>query len=468
MALWGGRFTEERKNSVRDFTESISYDKRLYKYDIQGSCAHAAMLAEQGIIPQSSADAIIAELKNIQERIEKGDFTFTADLEDIHMHIESELIANLGDDGARVHTARSRNDQVCLDIRLYLRDECAKIASEILTLQQALVSKGNEYKDVILPGFTHLQHAQPILFAHHLLAYAEMLERDRSRLLDARKRLNVLPLGSGAIAGTTLPINRESVMKKLNFPACSRNSMDAVASRDFSCEVLSALAIFAMHISRLSEDIILWMSQEFSFVMLADSFCTGSSLMPQKKNPDIAELSRGKTGRIYGALLSLLTICKGLPLTYNRDLQEDKEGLFDAIDTVHSILSVYPPMIGTMTANRENMWKAACDPGLLATDLAEALVRKGVPFRSAHHKVGALVRFAGEHNKGLDEVTLEEMKSVFPEADESMLAIFSSPKGAVEGRDIFGGTGSRQVEAQLAFWQSHLTEEEKEMEKLLS
>ena len=342
-----------------------------------------------------------------------------------------------------------------LDIRLYLRDEILHLVDGIRSLQKALVAQAEANKRTILPGFTHLQHAQPVLFAHHLLAYVEMLDRDCGRLLDARKRLNVLPLGSGAIAGTTLPIDREFVRKKLNFPSMTRNSMDAVASRDFTCEVLAALAIFAMNISRLSEDIILWMSQEFSFIMLSDAFCTGSSLMPQKKNPDIAEISRGKTGRVYGALMSILTICKGLPLTYNRDLQEDKEGLFDAIDTVNAILSVYPHMIETMKVFPERMAQAASDPGLMATDLAEELVRKGVPFRHAHHKVGALVRFAAEHNKALNEVTLEEMKSVFPEADEAMLHVFSA-ENAVAGREVFGGTGFQQVASQIEFWKKEL------------
>ena len=353
-----------------------------------------------------------------------------------------------------LRTGRNKKIQ---GIRLYLRDEIPAIIAEIRQLQQALVEQAGKNRTVILPGFTHLQHAQPVLLAHHLLAYAEMFERDIGRLTDARKRLNVLPLGSGAIAGTTLPIDREFVRKALDFPAMSRNSMDAVASRDFTCEVLAALAIFAMNISRLSEDLILWMSQEFSFMVFSDAFCTGSSLMPQKKNPDIAEISRGKTGRVYGALMSILTICKGLPLTYNRDLQEDKEGLFDAIDTVHGILSVYPEMIRTMTVYPDRMLQAASDPGLMATDLAEELVRKGVPFRHAHHKVGSLVRFAAEHGKKLNEMTLDEMKSVFPEADEEMLKLFS-PERAVEKRDVFGATGYRQVEQQLAFWNRHLAE----------
>ena len=451
MALWGGRFSENALNAVQVFTESISFDKRLYKHDICGSKAHAAMLGAAGIIPKKSASAICKELDKILKRIEKGDFTFTAELEDIHMHIETELIKALGDEGARVHTARSRNDQIALDIRLYLRDEIDIISGKIRDLQKALVTQADKNDKVILPGFTHLQHAQPVLFAHHFLAYVEMLERDLGRLADARKRINVMPLGSGAIAGTTLPIDREFVRKKLDFPAMTQNSMDAVADRDFACELLSALSIFAMHISRLSEDLILWMSQEFSFMTFGDAFCTGSSLMPQKKNPDLAELSRGKTGRVYGDLVAMLTICKGLPLTYNRDLQEDKEPLFDAIDTVEGILSVYPEMILSMKLNTERMLIAASEPGLMATDLAEALVRKGVPFRHAHHKVGALVRYAQDKGKPLDKVTLAEMKKVFPEADADMKKLFSAAH-AVAGREVPGGTGFNEVRRQLDKW----------------
>ena len=455
MALWGGRFSEDTGKNVQDFTESISYDRRLYKHDIMGSKAHAAMLGAAGIIPRESASAIREQLDKILVRIENGDFTFTPELEDIHMHIESALIEALGDEGARVHTARSRNDQINLDIRLYLRDEIDVISDAVRSLQKALVSKAAAYPRTIMPGFTHLQHAQPVLFAHHLLAYVEMFDRDLGRLADARKRINVLPLGSGAIAGTTLPIDREFVRKELDFPAMSRNSMDAVADRDFSCELLSAFAIFAMHISRLSEDLILWMSQEFSFMVFSDAYCTGSSLMPQKKNPDIAEISRGTTGRVYGDLVALLTLCKGLPLTYNRDLQEDKEPLFDAIDTVLGILSVYPGMIDGMKLNEKNMYDAASDPGLIATDVAEALVRKGVPFRHAHHKVGALVRYAQDAGKPLDQVTLEEMKSVFPEADAAMLDLFS-PERSVAARDVFGGTGYDQVAARINEWKGIL------------
>lgn len=455
MALWGGRFAEGTQESVQRFTQSISYDKRLFKYDIAGSMAHAAMLGATGIIPKESSEMICRKLKSLRKKIEDGKMEFRMELEDIHMHIENELIKALGPEGARVHTARSRNDQIALDIRLFLRDEIMDVSRLIQKLQTALVSKAAENKNVILPGFTHLQHAQPVLMAHHFLAYVEMFERDRERLADARKRINVMPLGSGAIAGTTLPIDREFVRKQLRFPRMTRNSMDAVADRDFACELLAALSIFAMHVSRLSEDMILWMSQEFSFMTFSDAYCTGSSLMPQKKNPDIAELSRGKTGRVYGDLMALLTICKGIPMTYNRDLQEDKEPLFDAIDTVRGILSVYPGMIQTMKVNPERMHAAASDPGLMATDLAEVLVRKGVPFRHAHQKVGSLVRFAAEHGKKLNEITLEEMKSVFEEADASMLDLFR-PEHAVEGRDVYGGTGPKQVALQLNEWKKRL------------
>ena len=455
MALWSGRFSQDAGGCVQLFTESISFDKRLYKHDVRGSKAHATMLGQSGIIPEATATAICGRLDAIQARIDKGDFEFKAELEDIHMHIESELIKALGDEGARVHTARSRNDQVALDIRLYLRDEIDAISSSFESLQKALVIQAYANKDVVMPGFTHLQHAQPVLVAHHLLAYVEMLERDKGRLADCRKRLNVMPLGSGAIAGTTLPIDRECVRKLLDFPEITRNSMDAVADRDFACELLAALSIFSMHISRLSEDIILWASQEFSFVEIADAYSTGSSLMPQKKNPDIAELSRGKTGRVYGDLVSLLTICKGLPLTYNRDLQEDKEPLFDAIDTVKGVLSVYPGMVETMRFRKERLHSAASDPGLMATDLAEALVKKGVPFRHAHHKVGSLVKWCAVNGKALDKVSLAEMRISIAEADEDMLKLFS-PESAVEKRDIPGGTGYRQVASQVEFWAARL------------
>ncbi len=455
MTLWGGRFSADPREDVALLSESISFDKRLYAHDIAGSKAHVKMLAKQGIIPAATADSIREELDRIRKRIEDGDFEYRVALEDIHMHIESALIAALGAEGARVHSARSRNDQVALDIRLYLRDRIDDLTAGLREFQKALVQRAAADDDAILPGFTHLQHAQVVLFAHHLLAYVEMFDRDRERLLDCRKRLNVMPLGSGALAGSTLPIDREFVCAELGFDRVSRNSMDAVADRDFAIELLSALAIFGVHVSRLSEDLILWCSQEFGFVELDDAFCTGSSLMPQKKNPDVAELSRGKCARLCGDLVAMLTLCKGLPLTYNRDLQEDKERIFDALDTVSMILKVYPPMIATMAIRRDRMREAASDPALMATDLAEKLVELGVPFRDAHHRVGAFVKYCREHGKALDAVPLTEMQQTIPEATEEFLSLFV-PENSVAKRDITGGTGYRQVRRQLDFWRSEL------------
>ena len=455
MALWGGRFAAETQKDVARYSESISFDKRLYKHDIAGSKAHVKMLAAQGIIPQASADAIREELDRILVKIESGDFKYDIALEDIHMHIESTLIAAIGAEGARVHSGRSRNDQVALDIRLYLRDAIDRVIAGVRTMQQALVAKADEEKTTIMPGFTHLQHAQVVLFAHHLLAYTEMFDRDAQRLADCRKRLNVMPLGSGAIAGSTLPLNREMVCQELNFDRVTRNSMDAVADRDFAIELVSAFSIIAMHFSRLSEDMILWCSQEFDFIELSDAFCTGSSLMPQKKNPDVCELTRGKTARVYGALNALLTMCKGLPLTYNRDLQEDKVAIFDALDTVELMLAVYPPMIDGMSVKRENMAKAAADPALMATDLAEKLVEMNVPFRDAHHRVGAFVKYCKDHGKQLNEVTLEQMQETIPEATEEFLTMFD-PVKSVEKRAITGGTGFAPVAQQIEFWKKEL------------
>ena len=455
MALWGGRVSSGTRDEVALYSESISFDRRLYRHDIAGSKAHVKMLAAQGIIPQATADAIRAELDAILARIEAGDFRFDIALEDIHMHIESALIEKLGAEGARVHSARSRNDQVALDIRLYLRDEADFLIEEIRHFQRALVAQAAANPRVILPGFTHLQHAQVVLFAHHMLAYVEMLDRDAERLRQCRERINVMPLGSGALAGTTLPIDREMVCRELGFSRVTRNSMDAVADRDFAIELVNALAIFAMHTSRLSEDLILWCSQEFGFVELDDAFCTGSSLMPQKKNPDVCELTRGKTARVYGDLTALLTMCKGLPLTYNRDLQEDKVAIFDALDTVKMILKVYPPMIETMKIKAENMRAAASDPALMATDIAEKLVELKVPFRTAHHRVGSFVKYCKERGKRLDEVTLEEMRETIPEATAEFLTLFD-PEQSVAKRDVTGATGFRQVEKQIGYWKKVL------------
>ncbi len=451
MALWGGRFNGDSSKELTNFSESVSFDKRLYKYDIAGSKAHSAMLAAAGIIPQQTAALIATELSAIQAKIDTGDFAFKAELEDIHMHIEQALIDKLGTEGARVHTARSRNDQVALDIRMYLMDENQTIVAMLQDMQRALVGQADANDRVIMPGFTHMQHAQPVLFAHHLLAYVEMFQRDIERLKDSYIRLNVMPLGSGALAGTTLPIDRDMVCRELGFAKISANSMDAVADRDFALELLSALAIISMHISRLSEDLILWCSQEFNFIELADAFCTGSSLMPQKKNPDIAELSRGKTGRVYGALMSLLTTCKGLPLTYNRDMQEDKEQIFDAVDTVKKILRIYPAMIATMTINAEKMLQMASDPALMATDLAEMLVEQGVPFRSAHHQIGAFVKWCRDNGKLLNQASLDEMKLTIPSATTEFTSAFS-PAISVAKREVPGGTGFMSVRTNIDKW----------------
>jgi argininosuccinate lyase len=457
MALWGGRFSKGTDDLVAQFSESVSYDQRLYPYDVQGSIAHVTMLAEQGIIAAGDAQAIARELEAIKARLDAGDFELKSELEDIHMNIESALIAKLGDVGARVHTGRSRNDQVNTDERLYLRHEVEEIRTALRTMQQALVELASRNPSAILPGLTHLQNAQPVLFAHHLLAYVEMFERDRERLADCRKRINRCPLGAGAIAGSTLPLNRERTAELLGFDEVLRNSMDAVADRDYIVEFLAGLSLVAMHCSRLSEDIILWVSQRFGFIELDDAFCTGSSLMPQKKNPDVAELARGKTGRVYASLFGILTVLKGLPLTYNRDLQEDKEGLFDAIDTVKMILGTMAPMMATATPKAETMASAASDPALMATDLAEWLVKKGVPFRDAHHMVGSYVGWCAEHGMPLDGTTVEQMRETIPLADDECLALFSATS-SVGGRDITGGTAPAQVEKQLAFWQQRLAD----------
>lgn len=427
----------------------------MARQDIEGSIAHATMLGQCGVIDKSEADAICQGLEGILKDLQSGTLEIDMTQEDIHTFMEGELTRRLGDTGKRLHTARSRNDQVALDIRLYLRDEIDLLIDELRAFQRALVGQAAAHPRAIMPGFTHLQHAQVVLFAHHMLAYVEMLDRDAERLADCRRRVNVMPLGSGALAGTTLPIDREMVCRELGFERVTRNSMDAVADRDFAIELVNALAIFAMHASRLSEDLILWCSQEFGFVELDDAFCTGSSLMPQKKNPDVCELTRGKTARVYGDLTALLTMCKGLPLTYNRDLQEDKVAIFDALDTAKMILKVYPPMIETMKIREEAMRAAASDPALMATDLAEKLVELKVPFRNAHHRVGSFVRYCREHGKRLNEVTLEEMRETIPEATPEFLQLFD-PEQSVAKRDITGATGFDQVAKQIEFWKKTL------------
>ena len=412
MALWGGRFSSATRDEVALYSESISFDKRLYKHDIEGSKAHVKMLAAQGIIPAATAEAIRAELDNIRRRIESGDFTYDISMEDIHMHIESALIDVLGAEGARVHSARSRNDQVALDVRLTLRKECAGLMEQLKELINVLCDQAEEYADTVMPGYTHLQRAQPITFKTHLFAYTEMLSRDLGRLEDAKKRMNSSPLGSGALAGTTYPIDRAMTAELLGFDSYTASTLDGVADRDFCIELASALSLVMVHLSRLCEEIILWCSWEFKFVELDDAFSTGSSIMPQKKNPDIAELVRGKSGRVFGDLMTLLTVMKGLPLAYNKDMQEDKDAIFDAFDTVNICLVTLVPMISTMKALPENMRKAAAGDFINATDCADYLVSKGLPFRDAYKATGELVALCIKTGKTLETLSLDEYKSV--------------------------------------------------------
>jgi argininosuccinate lyase len=455
MAMWGGRFDAAPNELVAKMGESVSYDKRMYAQDIAGSTAHARMLARQGIIGEDDANQIVLGLAAVKKEIETGLFVFSPALEDVHMNIEHRLTELIGAPGAKLHSGRSRNDQVATDLRLHLRDESDVILDSIKAVQVSLVNLAKHHTDTILPGFTHLQHAQPVVLGHYLLAYAEMLNRDASRVRDWRKRMNYLPLGAGALAGCTLPLDREWVAKELGFEGVLNNSMDAVADRDFAIELVAALSTLMMHMSRISEDIIFWMSQEASWVELGDEFCTGSSLMPQKKNPDMCELTRGKASRVYGDLVTLLSMMKGLPLTYNRDMQEDKEPIFDAIDTSKLVLAVYAPMIASMRVNKGRMLEAASDPALMATDLAEWLVKNGVPFREAHHRVGRLVGYSRKSNIALDKLTLDQIKESVPEANEEVLGLWK-PQKSVAARDIIGATAPRQVRYQLDTRWKHL------------
>ena len=424
--LWGGRFSKNTNELVDAFNASIDFDKRLYHEDIRGSMAHARMLAKCGIIPAEDGEKIIAGLKDILADIEAGNFEFSVDLEDIHMNVEARLTERIGSAGARLHTARSRNDQVALDMHMYMKREVTEIAELLLRFEEALLSVAKQHEKTLMPGYTHLQRAQPITFAHHLLAYFNMLQRDFRRLLGVWEGADLMPLGAGAIAGTTFPIDRHMVAEELNFGTVYPNSMDAVSDRDYVIEFLSFASTLMMHMSRLSEEICLWSSTEFGFVELDDAFATGSSMMPQKKNPDISELVRGKTGRVYGHLMAMLTTAKGLPLTYNKDLQEDKEGFFDAIDTVKFTLAVYRDMILTMTVNVDKMAQAVAHDFSNATDLADYLVRKGLPFRQAHEVVGKCVAYAIEKGKFLLEIPIEEYKQ-FSDLFESDLLTALDP-----------------------------------------
>ena len=440
MKLWGGRFTKEEDQAVHEFNESLSFDRRLYRHDIMGSIAHVKMLAKQGIVSEEDRDAIIAGLEGILKDIEEGKLEFTKEHEDIHSFVEANLTERIGEAGKRLHTGRSRNDQVALDMKLYCRDQADEISGLVKELEQVLLGVMEENLETYMPGFTHLQKAQPVTLAHHAGAYFEMFERDRGRLADLRKRMNRCPLGAGALAGTTYPLDREYTAELLEFDGPTYNSMDSVADRDYLIELLSALSVIAMHLSRFCEEIILWNSNEYRFVEIDDAYSTGSSIMPQKKNPDIAELVRGKTGRVYGALMSLLTTMKGIPLAYNKDMQEDKEVAFDAIDTVKNCLTLFTGMISTMTFRKDVMAASAKNGFTNATDAADYLVNRGVPFRDAHGIVGQLVLYCIDKGIALDDMSLEEYKAVSPVFEEDIYDAISL-KTCVEKRTIIGAPG---------------------------
>ena len=458
--MWAGRFAKALDSQADDFNSSIRFDSRMYKQDIKGSMAHAAMLSARGIISADDADAIIAGLETILADITAGTLPIDDSAEDIHMFVEAELTKRIGDAGKRLHTARSRNDQVALDTRLYLRDEIKEIVSLTLSLIEGLTDRAEEYNAAIMPGYTHLQRAQPITFGHHLMAYAMMLQRDVGRFEDTAKRMDVSPIGCCALAGTTYPTDRAYEAELLGFSAVAENSLDGVSDRDFCVEFLSTCSILMMHLSRLSEEIILWSSWEFSFIELDDSYTTGSSIMPQKKNPDMAELCRGKTGRVYGDLMALLTALKGLPLAYNKDMQEDKEAVFDAVDTVKMCLSVMTPMLATMKARRDNMYKAAQKGFINATDLADYMTKKGVPFRSAYKISGQLVAYCIENNTVLEALSLEKFKE-YSDVFEADVYDDISLETCVGKRISFGGTSVSSVEAQIASVRAYLAQHKK-------
>ena len=454
MKLWSGRFQKETDSLVNDFNSSIRFDSRMYREDIAGSVAHAAMLGQCGIIAKEDADAIIAGLQAILADVEAGKIEFSADQEDIHMNVETLLTQRIGDAGKRLHTARSRNDQVAVDLRLYLKQEIGTIIGQILHFQQILLRQAKQYQDAVMPGYTHLQRAQPISFAQHLLAYANMLCRDVTRLEDCRERMDECPLGSGALAGTTYPIDRMQTAQALGFRQPMSNSLDGVSDRDYVIELLSGLSILMMHLSRFAEETILWCSWEFRYIELDDAYSTGSSIMPQKKNPDVAELVRGKTGRVYGALVSLLTTMKSLPLAYNKDMQEDKEPVFDAVDTVKLCLPVFAAMIDTMKVHTENMRQAANRGFINATDCADYLTKKGMPFREAYTTVGKLVYYCTQQGKTLEQLSLAELQDLSPLFGEDVYTALDM-QNCMEQRKSYGGPAiqetTRQIEAIAAF-----------------
>lgn len=447
MKLWGGRFDKDLDKTAEEFGASINFDQKLYRQDIAGSIAHAQMLAKQGIISQDAADKIVSGLNAIRDQIDKGEFAFRTDREDIHMNIEAVLTENIGEPGRLLHTGRSRNDQIALDFRLYTRDAIINVVQKILDLQQTLLKLARQWHGVIMPGYTHLQRAQPVLLSHHLLAYFEMLQRDAGRFADSYQRTDISPLGSAALAGAAYPLDRDFVAVQLGMSAVSRNSLDAVSDRDFVVEFLAAAALCAVHLSRFAEEIVLWSTAEFSFIELDDAYSTGSSIMPQKKNPDMAELIRGKSGRMIGNLVTILTMLKGLPLTYNKDMQEDKEPLFDAVDTLLASLTVFNGMLATLKIRGGTMYKAAQGSFSTATDLADYLAKKGVPFRQAHEIVGKLVRYCIEQNKTLAQLSLHEYQQFSPLFAEDVKEI--TVESSLAARDVDGGTAPSQVASAL-------------------
>ncbi len=458
--LWGGRFSKSTDEMINEFQASIAFDKRMYHEDIAGSIAHATMLAKCGIISEEDKESIIRGLEDILQQIEEGRFEFSVDLEDIHMNIEKRLTDAIGDAGGRLHTARSRNDQVALDTHMYVRRQVTEVERLIVDLQRALVETAEKHREVIMPGYTHLQRAQPILFAHHLMAYFAMLVRDFARFQGVYERADIMPLGAGALAGTTFPIDREFVAQQLNFESIYHNSLDAVSDRDYIMEFLSAASILMVHLSRLSEETILWCSREFSFVELDDAHCTGSSMMPQKKNPDVSELVRGKTGRVIGHLMAMLTAVKGLPLAYNKDLQEDKEGIFDAIDTVKFSLAVYAQLIRGMKVRQDVTRRAVAEDFSNATDLADYLVKKGMPFRQAHAVSGRAVHQCIEKGIWLEDMSLEDYKKLSPLFEDDIKEAIR-PETCVKNRNSLGGTSYEQVNLQLESAKQLLAAEEK-------
>ncbi len=455
LTMRKGRFSKPAPEIVQRYSESVSFDWRLYRYDIAGSIAHVAALAQAGIITADEREKIESALRVIEKEIETGKFEWDQSLEDVHMNIEAALTKRIGAAGARLHTARSRNDQIALDLRLYVKAEIANGGRRLRLLQTALLDLAEQHVDVVMAGYTHLQRAQPIFFTHYLLAQIEALERDSERLRDCNTRTDVLPLGSGALAGSTIVLDRQAIARQLGFSRASQNSVDAVGDRDFVCEFLFCLAMVGMHLSRLSEDLITWSTSEFGFVEFSDAFSTGSSLMPQKKNPDVAELARGKTGRLYGNLISVLTMLKALPSSYNRDLQEDKEALFDSVDTIHAALEVFTAMLPQLKINRERMEAAASDPSLFATDLAEYLVKKGTPFREAHEIVGKLVAHAMQKKVALDKISVSEMKTFSPLFETDIAKVFDVRRSLAE-RTAIGAPSPENIAGQIARWRAQL------------